>query len=404
MKFDPQNPPRTFTVGFGPTITMKDCGRLHLDPDEQVTCLTESGGEYDVVRKDWGFYATPSLNGRLARFGLRGVLVLNRLGHLFVLLVEKGREDSFDRYRADEGLSIVHWLDDAAQVEHLLARLGTGGPACPICGGALEPALRYDAPPPGETRFERHGAAYGREYRRCRSCGHFLSVHGMDLSGLYGGAYVDATYGSPEGMRRTFDRVTGLPPERSDNQGRVRRIVDFAATGLSTGAAVPRLLDVGAGLGIFPWGVTRAGWECVALDPDPRAAEHIRQAVGCAAVVGDFTAMSFDGLGLFDVITFNKVLEHVADPVAMLARARPLLRPGGFVYVELPDVAAVHDPDGQNREEFFIEHIHVFSPGSICGLVERAGFAPVRLERLREPSGKYTVYVFATLADSTVRP
>ena len=77
MKFVEKSPPRRFTVGSAVKFEMRDCGTLALAPDEQVTLLTESGAEYDVARKDWGFYATPSLNGRLESFGLRGVLIRN---------------------------------------------------------------------------------------------------------------------------------------------------------------------------------------------------------------------------------------------------------------------------------------------------------------------------------------
>lgn len=111
MKLHEIEPPREYEVGFGETIVMRDCGRLELDPDEQVTLTTESGAEYDVARKDWGFYATPSLNSRLAGFGLRGVLVRNRLGRYFVLLVEGGHEQSFERYLDVEDLHVVTWLD-----------------------------------------------------------------------------------------------------------------------------------------------------------------------------------------------------------------------------------------------------------------------------------------------------
>ena len=104
---------------------MRDCGTLALAPDEQVTLVTESGAEYDVARKDWGFYATPSLNGRLASFGLRGVLIRNTLtGRYFVLLVERGREDAFDAYMAQESLEVVAWLDGTDALDALRARLG----------------------------------------------------------------------------------------------------------------------------------------------------------------------------------------------------------------------------------------------------------------------------------------
>ncbi|MGJ4932273.1 hypothetical protein ACQR1I_35585 [Bradyrhizobium sp. HKCCYLS2038] len=111
MKFDPKNPPRVFEVGYDVKGYISDCGAMHLAGDEQITFVTEQGAEYDVTRKDWGFYATPSLNGRLSGFGLRGVLVKNRHNRFFVMLVERGREDAFDRYVKQEPLSIVAWLD-----------------------------------------------------------------------------------------------------------------------------------------------------------------------------------------------------------------------------------------------------------------------------------------------------
>lgn len=110
MRVDLNDPPRSFTVGRG--IEIKDCGKIALAPDEQLTFLTEAGAEYDLVRKDWGFYATPSLNGRLPQFGLRAALIQNRQSkRYYVVLVEKDREAAFQSYLAAEDLRIVHWLD-----------------------------------------------------------------------------------------------------------------------------------------------------------------------------------------------------------------------------------------------------------------------------------------------------
>jgi len=113
MKFEQKNPPRTFVVGNKTRFEIRDCGTLRLQADEQVTFLTDSGAEYDVIRKEWGFYATPSLNSRLASFSLRAVLIRNiTSGHYFILLVERGREQAFEGYMEQEGLEIISWLDD----------------------------------------------------------------------------------------------------------------------------------------------------------------------------------------------------------------------------------------------------------------------------------------------------
>lgn len=251
-------------------------------------------------------------------------------------------------------------------------------------------SFTYDAPPEGETSFGLGDQPYRRSYWRCGLCEHEFSDHSMDLSGLYEGAYVEHTYGNQ--MRTTFERILALPAEQSDNAGRVRRMLDFAEKHFPVSYR-PNLLDVGAGLGVFPLRMKEAGWQCTALDPDPQAARHLADVVGVRAVEGDFLEVRSEQLGHFDVITLNKVIEHIEDPVAMLRKAAGLLNTGGVLYVEVPDVAAA--VEGPGREEFFVEHHHVFSPASLIMAVRRAGLDMVSLLRLVEPSGKFTLGLFA---------
>ena len=127
MKFQPKQPPREYEVGFDKKGTIRDCGTMHLAPDEQITFVTEDGNEYDVTRKDWGFYAGPSLNGRLAGFNLRAVLLKNRIGRYFVLLVEKGKEAAFEKYVREEPLQIISWLDSNEALANLDAKVNGNG-------------------------------------------------------------------------------------------------------------------------------------------------------------------------------------------------------------------------------------------------------------------------------------
>lgn len=270
---------------------------------------------------------------------------------------------------------------------------------CLCEGEAFSTVFTYTAPPAGETRFAFSGSPYRREVWNCQRCGHLVSVHDMDMDALYTQQYVDSTYGD-DGIRRAFERITALDPSKSDNVGRVARLLAFAETWWppSPIPSGPRtILDVGSGLCVFLHRMKATGWACTALDPDPRAVAHARELVGVAAICGDF--MTVQGLGRFDAVTFNKVLEHVKDPVAMLAKARDHVRRGGFVYVELPDGDAAK-ADGPGREEFFIDHWHIFSRESTRQLATRAGFAVRALERLREPSSKYTLRAFLAPASS----
>jgi hypothetical protein len=97
---------------------------VRLEPDEQVTFITPSGTELDVVRKSWGYYATPSLNKRLRRFRLRGVLAKGTDGKtFFLLLVEDGKEQEFQQYLAQTGMTALCWLDSDEAFRELEQKL-----------------------------------------------------------------------------------------------------------------------------------------------------------------------------------------------------------------------------------------------------------------------------------------
>jgi len=125
MKIQELDPQREFQAG---SVRIRHCATIGLDPDEQVTFVTPDGHEYDVVRKDWGYYATPSMNGRLARQGFRSALVCNPEGKIFLRLVERDREGAFSAYLAEQGESLVCWLDSDEDVSALLEALSLRPP------------------------------------------------------------------------------------------------------------------------------------------------------------------------------------------------------------------------------------------------------------------------------------
>ena len=69
--------PRKFLVGLKKLIAISDCGYVKLNPDEQITLKNISNKGYDITAKEWGFYATPSLNGRLKDYGFKSAIVRN---------------------------------------------------------------------------------------------------------------------------------------------------------------------------------------------------------------------------------------------------------------------------------------------------------------------------------------
>ena len=113
----------------------------------------------------------------------------------------------------------------------------------------------------------------------------------------------------------------------------------------------PSLLDIGSGLGVFPYAIKQLGWECLAIDPDSVAIKHITEDLKIDAICGDF--MSLKPLKKFNIITLNKVLEHVKNPIEILKNTHFWLLEKGFVYIELPDGEAAIVMG--EREEFYVE-------------------------------------------------
>lgn len=395
MKFTPVDPPREFRAGAGDGVIIRDCGRLELDTNEQITVITAAGGEWDIARKKWGFYATPSLNRRLLQSGLRALLAGNEAGDRFLWLVERGREAEMETYVQGERQRVIGWLDEPGVEIALRARADNsdGVPRCPSGIEDWTRAFLYEAPPSGETRFPIAGGRYRREVLRSRVTGHFVSRHDMDLEKFYEKEYVDSTYGDAVGMRKSFERIMNLSAGQSDNAGRVKWVTEVCLSSRGAAAESSRILDVGSGLAVFSAAMAAAGWKCDALDPDNRAAAWASSLPGVRGIHADFA--NFVSNEKYSLLTFNKVLEHIVEPIGFLARARGSLTEHGAAYIEVPDGTAASIV-GADREEFFIEHHHVYSVASLTMTAEMAGFRVERLERLREPSGKFTIRALLT--------
>jgi len=261
--------------------------------------------------------------------------------------------------------------------------------SCPCDKPEPAPAFQYNQPPEGETRFDWRGKTYQRGYKKCRNCGHWHAAIEMDLTDFYRGGYVDGTYGNR--LKENFQRILSLPENQSDNEARVKRVLDFAIRKWGKKKA-PNLLDVGSGLAVFPFRMKEAGWRVTALDPDERAAEHARENAGVKSIHADFLQWKPETGERFDVITLNKVLEHVEEPITMMVHARKWVRPWGFLYIEVPDVTAAQE--GPGREEFFIEHLHVFSKSSLGSVAQKAGWGADSVLQLQERSGKFSLCAF----------
>ncbi len=112
MKIVKNKLPRIFQVGENGEINISDCGKIYLDPDEQVTFVTVTGKKHDFTAKSWGFYATPSVNGRLVHQGFKTALVKNQSGRYYIMVVDVDRIPDFETYLSVEKNEVVEWIDE----------------------------------------------------------------------------------------------------------------------------------------------------------------------------------------------------------------------------------------------------------------------------------------------------
>ena len=141
-----------------------------------------------------------------------------------------------------------------------------------------------------------------------------------------------------------------------------------------------RLLDVGCGNGDFLQFAQRAGWEAIGVEPDPKAVE-VARARGLTVHLGGLETLHTVSEA-FDGITLNHVIEHVHHPRATLEQCYRLLRHGGWLWLETPNLDAHgHAHYGENWVGLDIpRHLVVFTDRALMRLLQEVGF--MRIERL----------------------
>ena len=139
----------------------------------------------------------------------------------------------------------------------------------------------------------------------------------------------------------------------------------------------------------------KLGYKTYCIDPDPVAIEHARNTIKVdGAYCGNiFENTNYDSFGL---ITFNKVLEHLLNPIDYLEKSKDYLNKDGILYIELPEGDKIVEQELiEKRAEFAIEHYYVFNQTSMNYLLTNSGFKIIDSDIITDPSGKYTIYAFA---------
>lgn len=160
-------------------------------------------------------------------------------------------------------------------------------------------------------------------------------------------------------------------------------------------ATVHRVLDIGCGGG--------KSWEGFAgevhgVEYDPESAEQARTRL-VEVHVGDAQKLTLPYAdGFFDCIVFADVLEHLYDPWGTVLRLRPLISPGGYVLISLPNIRYYKvlkslvlkgDFSYERSGVMDIDHVRFFARRNVEWLLTETGFAIERWSGMQRGSSKY---------------
>ncbi len=249
-------------------------------------------------------------------------------------------------FRASRKSTIRYYAGVVSRPEHRVL--------CPVC--------EYR-----NSRAERIVAGFALE--RCGRCSHVF------MNPQYGESEVAELYvdRNADELAAIYSRITAAQSVR----GRYISKLEMLETALPGRG---RLLDFACGYGGFFEIAQTRGWDA--------HGSEIGQWAQRVAAARDLKNLHIGTLGdlhfpdaWFDVVHAAQVFEHLAKPKNELAEIRRILRPGGLLYIDVPNYRTLSIVLG--RDDFMLneppQHLNYFSPKTLRSLLQASGFVVERV-------------------------
>ena len=142
------------------------------------------------------------------------------------------------------------------------------------------------------------------------------------------------------------------------------------------GGARGELLEIGFASGVFLRAAKAAGWSVHGLELNEPNYRRVRDELGSTIQNVDLFRANLPA-AFYDVVYMRDVFEHVPEPKAMLHEINRVLKPGGLVYIEVPNIDGLIYKIVKERHVcvFGFEHLNYWSPQTLRTILERTGFA-----------------------------
>ncbi len=183
-----------------------------------------------------------------------------------------------------------------------------------------------------------------------------------------------------KGVKANLDSLfDSFLPVQEERIGRMRKF--FRKT--------DRLLEIGSSVGYFLYSAKKYVAEVYGIELNIEEAEYANDKKKIktshkSLENSEFNSMKFDHICLF------QLLEHIPDPILFLRELRKYLRPGGYIHIEVPNIA---DPlvslfDNMEFRNFFYQkpHLYYFSPRTLTNIAKKSGLKIIAIEPFQQTS------------------
>ncbi|MBD1140954.1 class I SAM-dependent methyltransferase [Pelagibacterales bacterium SAG-MED39] len=226
---------------------------------------------------------------------------------------------------------------------------------------------------------------YERKLYKCH-CGHYYNIHKFSkfLKEVYKKNYSNYSHSDIE---KKFNKILSLKNKSSN----LKRI-NFIKMRINN---KNEILDVGSGMGIFPYTLKKKGYSVDCIESDKNMCNFLKKKK--LKLVSQNLLKIKNLKKKYDLITFNKILEHfeLNKIKKILINYKKLLKPDGKIYIEVPDSLA--SKKGIDRQEFYFEHYNIFSKKSLKILLQDLDFKINYLKSIYEINKKFTLRALISL-------
>lgn len=142
-----------------------------------------------------------------------------------------------------------------------------------------------------------------------------------------------------------------------------------------------RILDIGTAGGSFLHVAKLRGWDVAGVEPNKWLCQWGKKNYGIDIKQGDIFSNRFKEKS-FDVVTLWDVLEHVSDPSKVLLECNRILKDGGLLVINYPDIDSLVSKVMGKRWVFLLRvHIFYFTPKTITKILKKNGFGVLMMKK-----------------------